>query len=391
MKSIPGRALCVIAILCLVTCAGAARAQVQATPPQSPQPLLSTQKSLTNISSMPEPAIGEESTELSSGVFSYSKTDLSLPGPMPINVTRSVLNCSDSYTGPPSICNFQPSGLWFGSEIDANNNLTRLDGTVHHSDPTTGLLLGITDRFNNSITITRGPLAESSACHGSPTARAYNFTTMPGGAALAGSYTASGRTTTWLPLLDADGSTLGLVNAANPDSGPVTNYTTYDPSGNPTWSGTSNDWPFQYQGMEKEYTDPGTYYYSGGGQFYSPQLVRSLYETSATSPSSTGSAPAGNSIDTQSGGGGPDVGRNAGIATATGAPFGGLAVLLILWGSDKLTADLARPAAVVGTILDGLVQLFLDLFGNSSSPPTQRQLLHAHHPLYPIISGVPTN
>ena len=41
-------------------------------------------------------------------------------------------------------------------------------------------------------------------------------------------------------------------------------------------SGTPNDWPFQYQGMEKDFTDPTPYYYSGGGQFYSPRLVRSL-------------------------------------------------------------------------------------------------------------------
>ena len=222
----------------------------------------------------------------------------------------------------------------------------------------------------------------------STTAGAYNFTTMQGGGPLAGSYTASGTTTTWVPLLDLDGSTLGLLNAANPPSGPVTTYT-YDPSGNPTASGAANDWPFQYQGMEKEYTDPGTYYYSGGGQFYSPQLVRSLSETSATSTSGTGGGPAGNSIGTQSVGGGPDVGRNAAIGTAAGAPFGGLAVLSIIWGSDALTAGLATPAAIVGTIVDGLVQLFLDLFGGSSSPPTPRQLLHGRHPLYPLIIGTP--
>ena len=92
-----------------------------------------------------------------------------------------------------------------------------------------------------------------------------------------------------MPLLDADGSTLGLVNAANVDSPPATTYT-YDPSGTPTVSGTANDWPFLYQGMEKEYTDPGTYYYSGGGQFYSPQLVRSLSETSATRTSGSKAA-----------------------------------------------------------------------------------------------------
>jgi hypothetical protein len=78
-----------------------------------------------------------------------------------------------------------------------------------------------------------------------------------------------------VPLLDLDGSAIGLVNAAQVDSGPVTTYT-YDPSGNPSASGTANDWPFQYHGMEKEFTDPAPYYCTGSGQFYSPQLVRSL-------------------------------------------------------------------------------------------------------------------
>jgi hypothetical protein len=32
------------------------------------------------------------------------------------------------------------------------------------------------------------------------------------------------------------------------------------------------DWPFQYKGMEKEFTDPAPYYYSGSGQFYSPHI-----------------------------------------------------------------------------------------------------------------------
>jgi hypothetical protein len=53
----------------------------------------------------------------------------------------------------------------------------------------------------------------------STSAGAYNFLTIPGGAALAGSFTSGGTTTTWVPLLDQDGSTIGLVNAAQVDSG----------------------------------------------------------------------------------------------------------------------------------------------------------------------------
>ena len=40
-------------------------------------------------------------------------------------------------------------------------------------------------------------------------AGAYSFVTMPGGGAIAGSYTASGTTTTWVPLLDRTGRRSG--------------------------------------------------------------------------------------------------------------------------------------------------------------------------------------
>jgi len=54
-----------------------------------------------------------------------------------------------------------------------------------------------------------------------------------------------------VPLLDASGSTIALVNAAATQSQPSTSYT-YDPFGNPTLGGTSSSWPFLYQGAEKE-------------------------------------------------------------------------------------------------------------------------------------------
>jgi hypothetical protein len=56
----------------------------------------------------------------------------------------------------------------------------------------------------------------------------------------AGSFTSGGFTTTWVLLIHASGSTLGLVNAANVDGGPATTYT-YDPSGQPTVTGTANN------------------------------------------------------------------------------------------------------------------------------------------------------
>jgi hypothetical protein len=123
----------------------------------------------------------------------------------------------------------------------------------------------------------------------------WDFLGLPGGGAVAGSFSSGGTTTTWVPLIDASGSTIALVNAAATGSGPATTYT-YDPAGTPSASGAANDWPFLYQGGEKEVSDPGPLYYSGGGQFYSPQLVRSLSETSQTSSNGNNGRPAGNGI-----------------------------------------------------------------------------------------------
>lgn len=213
----------------------------------------------------------------------------------------------------------------------------------------------------------------------------YNFLTIPGGAAVAGSYTAGGTTTTWVPLLDQDGSTIGLVNAAQPDSGPVTNYT-YDPSGTPTVTGTANDWPFQYQGLEKELTEPAPYYYTGGGQFYSAQMVRSLAETSQTG--SQGGGPFGGSIAAPSGGPQPGLfspanyesnAENIGAGAAAGASAG---ALIGLEGGPFG----ALAGAEIGATIGAIVSFFEDLFGGSSGPPpTPRKLLHQRHPLYPVI------
>jgi hypothetical protein len=219
-----------------------------------------------------------------------------------------------------------------------------------------------------------------------------HFATLPGGGALAGSFTANGTTTTWVPLIDTSGSTIGLVNAAATGSPPATTYT-YDPSGTPTVGGTTNDWPFLYHGIEQEFVD-APYYYSGGGQFYSPQLVRSLSETSATSTSGSNSGPAGNAIARPSGSGGvPTAVGDAGIAAAASsasnlALTGILAVL-----EPKIFAAAWAAGAIPGIIVTaafGLFDIFDAIFGGGdSAPPTPRQLLHGRHPLYPVILAVP--
>jgi hypothetical protein len=229
---------------------------------------------------------------------------------------------------------------------------------------------------------------------------------------LAGTFTnIFGVQTTSVPLIDASGSTIALVNAASTQSPPATTYT-YDPAGNPTVSGTANDWPFQYQGMEKEFTDPGPYYYTGGGQFYSAQIMRSPSETGQTSSQGAGGGsagsggggggggPAGNPLAAPSGGGsspnfsqspqesGEAFGVGAGAEAATAGFIAAYNAFLV--GAEGVSLGYATPVVVVGLIAEGLFELLDDLFGGSSSePPTPRQLLHARHPLYPVILGFP--
>jgi hypothetical protein len=170
----------------------------------------------------------------------------------------------------------------------------------------------------------------------------------------------------------------------------VTTYT-YDPSGNPTVSGTANDWPFQYQGMEKEFTDPAPYYYSGSGQFYSPQLVRSLSETGQTSGSGPGGgfSPSGMAIAPPSGssGGlsGQSVLNDSQQAFQVGEDVYNTANQL---GITYNEIPIALPLAIIGGVVDFVVNFFEDIFGGSDHPQIPRQLLHGRHPLYPVMLGV---
>jgi hypothetical protein len=219
----------------------------------------------------------------------------------------------------------------------------------------------------------------------SETGASYNFTRVPGGGALAGSFTANGTTTTWVPLLDASGSTIALVNAANVGAGPTTTYT-YDPSGTPTVSGASNFWPFQYDGMEQEYID-APYYYSGSGQFYSPRLMRSLSEVGQTSSQSAGGL-AGNAVASPSGGSGinPVSTAEAG-SRAAGAGIGAYFAYADFYAADSGNVPVLT-VALVATAIYETVEFFLDIFGGSSHPPTPRELRHQRHPLYSDIIGL---
>jgi hypothetical protein len=171
----------------------------------------------------------------------------------------------------------------------------------------------------------------------------------------------------------------------NVDAGPVTTYT-YDPSGTSTASGAANEWPFQYQGMEKEFTDPGPYYYTGSGQFYSPQFVRSLSEAGETSTRGSCSGPSGNAIPLPSGSSGGLSPQSVGNDAQQAIQVGGDTYLV----ASLILGPESPPALVLGVAalsIDFLVNFFEDIFGGSDNPPTPRRLLHGRHPLYDQIVG----
>jgi hypothetical protein len=176
----------------------------------------------------------------------------------------------------------------------------------------------------------------------------------PGGGAIAGTVTSADSSATWVPLLDADGSTIALVNAAQVNSPPETSYK-YDPYGGTTVSGATNSWPLQYKGWEHVVTDPAQLDYSGGGQFYNPQIQRALSETQATTISGAPSGPGGVS------GSSPSHGsqRYNSQDPAVGALAGGLAGSGVSIGiGAEAGASLGPPGVLLGALIGGIIGIF---------------------------------
>ena len=283
---------------------------------------------------------------------------------------------------------------------DARNQLTAMGGCISGSiletyDPIARRQTSSTATDSLNFYYDGGVLA---GWLDSQSTNLWNFLTA-GGVALAGSYRAGSTTTTWVPLLDANGSTIALVNAAAPGSPPSTSYT-YDPSGNTTVSGAANSWPFEYQGMEHELTDPYNLYYTGSANMYNPQLQHELSQAGAQSLG----GPSGGGVSARSSGyspGSPSSGltvqsgvQDAGQGAATGldatyAVSEGAA--LVAPFAPELAVAIAAAAVPVGIIVgaaDFVANFLDDFFSGGGSPPIPRQLTHRRHPLYGQIIGV---
>jgi hypothetical protein len=186
-----------------------------------------------------------------------------------------------------------------------------------------------------------------------------------GAGGLAGSYTVGSSTTTYVPLRDLEGSTIALVNTAQPNQAPTITFT-YDIFGNPTVNGATA-WPFQYQGMEHEVTDPASLYFNNSGDVYNPQIQRTLSQLGQQS------------IDAASGSGfGQPQSSGGQQGNTLGQDFGDLAIVA--------TAFISVPMGEFGTVfsvgLGASLSNFFDLFGGSDDTEIPRQLQHKRHPIY---------
>jgi YD repeat-containing protein len=185
---------------------------------------------------------------------------------------------------------------------DARNDLTKISGGVTEEFDTLGRRA-----MSTSGTHSLSLIHDGSSVIGSFDGISRNtWTFLPGG--LAGSLTSGGNTATWVPLLDLDGSTIALVNATQTQPPAATTFT-YDPSGVSTVTGLSNSFPFLYQGLEHEVSDPGQLYFEPSGNVYNPQIQREL--------SQAGQQGSG---DPPSGGGGAGGGGYGGFGNFGHAP-----------------------------------------------------------------------
>ncbi len=129
----------------------------------------------------------------------------------------------------------------------------------------------------------------------------------------------------------------------------------------------------------------GPYYYSGSGQFYSPQFVRSLTEAGQTSSQGSG-GPSPNQVPYGAGSQGNGsfghwyVGQ---IEPHFGFDPGNLPNI----GFGNSEAAIVIPLGIIAQDIEFWVSFFDWLLGGSGAPPTPRELLSGRHPLYVRILG----
>jgi hypothetical protein len=161
----------------------------------------------------------------------------------------------------------------------------------------------------------------------------------------------------------------------------------------PRLTGAGSSWPFLYQGMEHEITDPAPLYFDHGANVYNPMLQRELSQLGpqgSAGPPTAGAAEGG--MGKGFGGFGPSqcFGNPGGLSggriasnllTVAHAPF--------LFGQGGIGVGEAGPLPIPGVGAADEVFSWLDgLFNAADSPEIPREKQHRRHPVYRDILGV---
>jgi hypothetical protein len=134
-------------------------------------------------------------------------------------------------------------------------------------------------------------------------------------------------------------------------------------------TGSANGWPFLYHGMEHESIDPNQFYYSGGGAYYSAQIMRSMSMTGAQGSSGAGGGPGPGQASLPSvGSSGADLASPANIAgaEASGDAAAGATLFAIGGGIEAGSGGSLTPVAVAYFAAVGIYELFDLAFGGGS-------------------------
>jgi|GEM_PF-3493017 len=158
----------------------------------------------------------------------------------------------------------------------------------------------------------------------------------------------------------------------------------------PRLTGAGSSWPFLYQGMEHEITDPAPLYFDQGANVYNPMLQRELSQLGQQGIAGPPTAGAGD------GGMGNGFG-GFGPSQSFGNP-GGLS-------GGRIASNLLTVASAYSTVGSGIGLGFggespiplpffggssgdiFDLFGGGHDPQIPRQKRHKRHPVYQNIIG----
>lgn len=281
---------------------------------------------------------------------------------------------------------------WDGVELtyDANGNLTN-DGTRNYTWDARNQLssLGTTNlAYDFAGRRTQLPSGNLALYDGADAVQELSGTTPVANRVLGGIdelFTRTDASGMFIPLVDALGSTIALVDS----SGVVQTQYTYDPFGNTTVLGTASANLFQYTGRESD--DNELYYYRA--RYYSPLLGRfisedplglgggdpNFYAYVFNSPTnfndpfglSAGILPPPVAAGAAGVGAGTALGAGFGAEVATGSIGGpaGVAVLgaaALGWGIGRGIGHI--PIGHGQTIDDGVQLLFEPLFSPSPEP-----------------------